>query len=130
MGDKFQPPPWAAAPACTAWLEERPAGAAADSPPLRTLRLDAARWTTAGGAPDGDAHIHLPDAPPAALHAAFVHHPSGKLYLIELAGAAGGTLVDSLRLERHRPLQVKAGFRRAGVVRCAACARRHWRAAS
>ena len=53
-----------------------------------------------------------------------VHHPSGKVYIIEL-NAATGTLVDSLRLERHRPLQIKDGFRcgcSARLRRCAACA--------
>jgi hypothetical protein len=50
------------------------------------------------------------------LHAAIVHHPSGKVYIIEL-NATHGTLVDSLRLEKHRPLQIKDGFRRVHARR-------------
>jgi hypothetical protein len=46
----------------------------------------------------------------ARLHAAMVHHPNGKVYIIEL-DATRGTWVDSLRLEKHRPLALKDGFR-------------------
>jgi hypothetical protein len=43
-----------------------------------------------------------------------VHHTSGKVYIIEL-DASHGTWVDTLRLERHRPLALKDGFRCALV---------------
>jgi hypothetical protein len=195
MSEKFQPPSWATAPACRAWLEVRATSAAPDSPPNGTVRIDGAPWTTFGCDADA-ATVHVDDrrvlrgagkrrarrnaavsgaahsqglrqaparraaaapaaAPPVAaaatrlalqrccavrcradvvrcvrlrhcthanalpsfahsaasrLHAAVVHHPSGKVYIIEL-NATQGTLVDSLRLEKHRPLQIKDGFR-------------------
>ena len=40
-----------------------------------------------------------------------MHHTSGKVYIIEL-DSTRGTWVDSLRLEKHRPLTLKDGFRR------------------
>ena len=43
------------------------------------------------------------------LHAAVVHHPSGKVYLIDL-GSTRGTQVDALKLDKHRPLQLRDGF--------------------
>jgi hypothetical protein len=43
------------------------------------------------------------------LHAAVVHHPSGKVYLIDL-GSTRGTQVDALKLDKHRPLQIRDGF--------------------
>jgi len=44
------------------------------------------------------------------VHAAVVHHETGKVYIIDL-GSTRGTQVDSLQLEKHRPLGLKDGFR-------------------
>jgi hypothetical protein len=63
MGDKppsFQPPPWAAAPSCSAWLEAHGAGDAPDAPPLETIRVDAAPFTTFGR-DAAAADVHLDD---------------------------------------------------------------------
>jgi hypothetical protein len=63
MGDKppaFQPPPWAAAPSCSAWLEAHGAGDAPDAPPLETIRVDAAPFVTFGRDAEA-ADVHLDD---------------------------------------------------------------------
>jgi hypothetical protein len=63
MGDKppaFQPPPWAAAPSCSAWLEAHGAGDAPDSAPLETIRVDAAPFVTFGRDAEA-ADVHLDD---------------------------------------------------------------------
>jgi peptidyl-prolyl cis-trans isomerase NIMA-interacting 1 len=43
------------------------------------------------------------------LHAAIVHHETGKVYLLDLSSS--GTQVDTLRCERHRPLKLHNGFK-------------------
>jgi hypothetical protein len=198
MSEKFQPPSWATAPTCRAWLEVRATSAAPDAPPESEVRVDGAPWTSFGCDTDAatvhvddrrvrracgtgrrrarrnahrralvqglrraaaalprrlpwrrpslqrcraasfraarcalrfiacleahtDTHCHASLPSPARsatsrLHAAIVHHPSGKVYIIEL-NATHGTLVDSLRLEKHRPLQIKDGFRRVRARR-------------
>ncbi len=72
MGDKpaaFQPPSWAAAPACRAWLEVRSAGDAPDASPSETVRVDGKPWTTFGRAADA-ADVHVDDRRAAAAAAA------------------------------------------------------------
>jgi hypothetical protein len=73
MGDKppsFQPPPWAAAPSCSAWLEARRAGDASDAPPLELVRVDAAPYVTFGR--DAEvANVHLDDRRAAPAEACF-----------------------------------------------------------
>ena len=60
-------------------------------------------------APSSSRRPHLLRSAASRLHAAVVHHPSGKVYLIDL-GSTRGTQVDALKLDKHRPLQLKDGF--------------------
>ena len=63
MADKpvtFQPPAWAGAASCRAWLEVRAADAASDAAPADTVRVDAKPWTTFGSDADA-ADVHVDD---------------------------------------------------------------------
>ena len=71
MGDKppsFQPPPWASAPSCSAWLEARRAGDEADAPPLEMVRVDTAPYVTFGS-DAAAADVHLDDRRVARVEA-------------------------------------------------------------
>ena len=132
MSDKettFRPPSWAAQPQCRAWLEVREASNLA-GPPLSTVRVDGAPYTTFGRAAEAvdvhvddgcaprtlrtrhacaSAHSSLACSAASRLHAAIVHHETGKVYLLDLSSS--GTQVDTLRCEKHRPLKIHSGFR-------------------
>ena len=118
----FKPPSWASAPVATVRLDQGPHTTFGRAQDAVDVHVDDRRVTEAvsrrvcrtlrvsiGPRSIPDLLPHLLRSAASRLHAAVVHHPSGKVYLIDL-GSTRGTQVDALKLDKHRPLQLKDGF--------------------